>query len=213
VGEATILSGWATGSNLPCPCDFHQQVVAAEGTELKQARLLRRPIRVLAEGGLQPDYPGQMTLAGELPGTDFDTRLRQEAMAWLTVRTNDGADWLTREDVLDFKLDGETRRLQPTQQGIWKPRDLPAALSFQTVYRAPGKERPYNDEPGPDGMLRYAWRGDDPDQGDNRAMRAAMELQKPLIWFFRHRNGPRCISGDLSRVHLVGRAGEQAVRY
>jgi putative restriction endonuclease len=105
-------------------------------------------------------------------------------MAWLTVRTNDGADWLTREDVLDFKLDGETRRLQPTQQGIWKPRDLPAALSFQTVYRAPGKERPYNDEPGPDGMLRYAWRGDDPDQADNRALRAAMELQKPLIWFY-----------------------------
>lgn len=147
-------------------------------------------MRALAGGGLQPDYPGQMTLTGEPRGNAFDTRLRQEAMAWLTVRTNDGADWLTREDVLDFKLDGETRRLQPTQQGIWKPRDLPAALSFQTVYRAPGKERPYNDEPGPDGMLRYAWRGDDPDQADNRALRAAMELQKPLIWFYGVGRGP-----------------------
>ncbi|WP_210411280.1 HNH endonuclease [Pseudarthrobacter sp. NIBRBAC000502771] len=131
-----------------------------------------------------------MTLTGEPPGISFDTRLRQEAMAWLTVRTNDGADWLTREDILDFTLDGESRRLQPTQQGIWKPRDLPAALSFQTVYRAPGKERPYNDEPGPDGMLRYAWRGEDPDQADNRALRAAMELEKPLIWFYGVGMGP-----------------------
>lgn len=131
-----------------------------------------------------------MITAGERPENDFDTRLRQEAMAWLTVRTNDGANWLTREDILDFKLDDETRRLQPTQTGIWKPRDLAAALSIQTVYRAPGKDRPYNDDLGPDGLLRYAWRGDDPAHADNRALRAAMMSQKPLIWFFGVGMGP-----------------------
>lgn len=120
----------------------------------------------------------------------FDSRLRREAMAWLTVRTNDGEEWLTREDIQDFTLDGEKRRLQATQTGIWKPKDLSAALSIQTVYRAPGRERPYNDEMGNDGLLRYSWRGDDPNHPDNRALRSAMEQQVPLIWFFGVGMGP-----------------------
>ncbi|MEZ2389310.1 HNH endonuclease [bacterium RCC_150] len=120
----------------------------------------------------------------------FDSRLRREAMAWLTARTNDGEECLTREDIQDFTLDGEPRRLQATQTGIWKPRDLSAALSIQTVYRAPGQERPYNDEISPDGLYRYAWRGDDPEHPDNRALRSAMEQQLPIIWFWGVGMGP-----------------------
>lgn len=135
-------------------------------------------------------YPGQMAEIGGTERENFDSKLRREAMAWLTVRTNDGEEWLTREDIQDFTLDGEPRRLQATQTGIWKPRDLPAALSIQTVYRAPGRERPYNDEMGEDGLLRYAWRGDDPEHPDNRALRSAMEQQLPLIWFFGVGMGP-----------------------
>ncbi|MHA7167126.1 HNH endonuclease [Arthrobacter bambusae] len=125
-----------------------------------------------------------MAEIGEIDTENFDSKLRREAMAWLTVRTNDGEEPLTREDIRDFTLDGEPRRLQATQTGIWKPRDLSAALSIQTVYRAPGQERPYNDEKGPDGLHRYAWRGDDPEHPDNRALRSAMEKQVPLIWFW-----------------------------
>lgn len=131
-----------------------------------------------------------MAISGEPTDEAFDTKLRRQAMEWLAARTNDGADWLTREDILDFALEGEPRRLQPTQTGIWKPRDLQAALSIQTVYRAPGRERPYNDDLGPDGLLRYAWRGEDPDHPDNRALRAAMKMNKPLIWFFGVGMGP-----------------------
>ncbi|WP_229745789.1 HNH endonuclease [Rhodococcoides trifolii] len=37
---------------------------------------------------------------------------------------------------------------------------------------------------GDDGLLRYKWRGEDPDIPDNRALREAMNRQLPLIWFF-----------------------------
>lgn len=131
-----------------------------------------------------------MVEGGKTGKDSFDSRLRREAMAWLTVRTNDGKEWLTREDIQDFSLDGVPRRLQATQTGIWKPRDLSAALSIQTVYRAPGRERPYNDEVGSDELLRYAWRGDDAGHPDNRALRSAMEQKLPLIWFFGVGMGP-----------------------
>jgi putative restriction endonuclease len=70
-----------------------------------------------------------------------------------------------------------------TQQGIWKPRQLEAALSFRTVYARDPSQRPYDDEQGPDGFLRYKWRGANPDHPDNRALRQAMVAQVPLIWF------------------------------
>ena len=64
-----------------------------------------------------------------------------------------------------------------TQQGIWKPRQLDAALSFRTVYAADPSQRPYDDEEGSDGFLRYKWRGQDPNHPDNRALRQAMVAQ------------------------------------
>jgi putative restriction endonuclease len=37
---------------------------------------------------------------------------------------------------------------------------------------------------GPDGLIRYKYRGTDPDHSENRALRAAMDRKLPLIWFF-----------------------------
>ncbi|GAA5228428.1 HNH endonuclease [Paeniglutamicibacter antarcticus] len=112
-----------------------------------------------------------------------DRRLRDEAIAWLKLRTNDGAVPLTRSEIKDFSFDGDTFALQATQQGIRKPRQLEAALSIQTVYRSPGQPRPYEDTMGSDGLLRYMWRGEDPEIPDNMALRAALENDLPLIWF------------------------------
>jgi putative restriction endonuclease len=76
-----------------------------------------------------------------------------------------------------------------TQSGIWKPKDLTAALSFRTAYRNDPSARPYDDEVGTDGYLRYKWRFKDPsnpanfDHSDNRALRSAMIFDLPLIWF------------------------------
>lgn len=114
----------------------------------------------------------------------LDVRLRAAAMLWLEQRTSDGAESLHTSDLDDFRFEGEAFRLKDITKGIWKPQVLEAALSITTVYREPGKEPPYHDEVGPDGLLRYKWQGKDFNHYSNRALRRAMELQLPLIWFF-----------------------------
>jgi putative restriction endonuclease len=116
--------------------------------------------------------------------TEFDTRLRREAMRWLTVRTHDGAESISSADLLDFEIDGRQFRLLDAQRGIRKPKELSAALSIRTIYTPNGQNRPYEDSVGSDGLLRYKWRGDNADHAENRALRAAMEDRLPLIWFF-----------------------------
>ena len=113
-----------------------------------------------------------------------DARLRREAMAWLAIRTDDGREPISSADLLGFRFDGAPFRLMDVQRGIRKPAVLGAALSIRTVYTPEGKDRPYDDAPGPDGLLRYKWRGDDPDHPENRALRAAWQRDVPLIWFF-----------------------------
>jgi putative restriction endonuclease len=71
-----------------------------------------------------------------------------------------------------------------TQRGIRKPAEIDAALSIRTVFRPEGATRPYEDSAGPEGLIRYKWRGTDADHPENRALRAAMLAQLPLIWFF-----------------------------
>ena len=65
-----------------------------------------------------------------------------------------------------------------------KPSGFEAALTIMTTYRRATQARPYYDEEGLDGYQRYKWRGRDPDHADNRALRAAMQQGKPLIWFY-----------------------------
>jgi putative restriction endonuclease len=67
------------------------------------------------------------------------------------------------------------------QKGIFKPAALGregAALSIQTSV-----ESPYEDSHDPDaGHFVYKYRGVDPDQADNLALRRAMEWQRPLLY-------------------------------
>ena len=135
----------------------------------------------------QPDIPTTIRQMGDF---NFERQLREDAIAWLSARTADGAEYVSREDVLDYQYGGRTFRLQPTQNGIHKPRQFSGALSIQTVYRRPGAARPYDDSPGADGVLRYKWRGTDHDSWDNRSLRVAMEQQLPIIWFVGVGMGP-----------------------
>ncbi len=105
-------------------------------------------------------------------------------MAWLTIRTHDGTNSITSQELLDFRFRGEPFRLMDAQAGIRKPRGWSAALSIRTVFTREGAPRPYDDTIGSDGLVRYKWRGIDPEQADNRALRAAMHQGVPLIWFF-----------------------------
>ncbi|PID53032.1 MAG: HNH endonuclease [Micrococcales bacterium] len=111
-------------------------------------------------------------------------RLRTEACSWLAARTQDGLHALTTEEIGEFTFDGERFALMDRQRGIRKPAFFDSALSIRTVWRPEGKERPYDDALGPDGLVRYKWRGTDPDHAENRALRAAMETGDPLLWFW-----------------------------
>jgi putative restriction endonuclease len=68
------------------------------------------------------------------------------------------------------------------QKGIFKPALLGkdgAALSIQT-----SADSPYEDERDSDaGHFIYKYRGTDPAHPDNRALRTAMELRRPLLYF------------------------------
>lgn len=114
---------------------------------------------------------------------ELDAELRTAAMDWLTNRSFDGDIALSYLDLEEFIFRGYGLPLRNRYKGIWKPRQLSAALSFTTAFRKPGQERPYEDGVGDDGMLRYKWNGDDSDHADNRALRAAWQQRKPLIWF------------------------------
>lgn len=113
-----------------------------------------------------------------------DRALREAARAWLDDVTLNGSLSVSREQLSAFEFNGERIPLIDRHKGIRKPRMLTAALSFVTTYRPAGRERPYDDAVGEDRLPRYKWRGTDPMNADNRALRSAMEQQLPLIWFW-----------------------------
>ncbi len=101
-------------------------------------------------------------------------------MTWLDGR--DG-DLVTQAALTEFEYDGHRLPLMDRQRGIRKPAGLDAALSTRTVYTEPGQMRPYAEAEGPDGPIRYKYRGDDPLHLENRALRRAYFDGLPLICF------------------------------
>ncbi len=104
-------------------------------------------------------------------------------MAWLDGLLAGDAEVVRYEDVAAFTFEGRRIPLMDPQRGIRKPSGLVAALSIRTSYTRPGQVPPYEDMEGPDGLLRYKYRGDDPRHPENVALRAAYEAGLPLIWF------------------------------
>jgi len=107
-----------------------------------------------------------------------DARVRAAAFEWLGDQVKRHTDVLPRQVLAaGFVLDGvRVPLLGP--QGIFKPKVLSEVpLSITTV-----PEGPYDDAFSPDGLLRYRYRGNDPNHPDNRGLRAAMEHRLPLIY-------------------------------
>jgi len=115
--------------------------------------------------------------------------IRHAAFGWLDRQRATGKETFTQRDTSNLQLAGETLRLMPTQQGIWKPAQLDAALSFRTIYAPDGSARPYDDAVGVDGLHRYKMRGNDPDHHENRALREAKDQRLPLIWWLGVQDG------------------------
>lgn len=107
--------------------------------------------------------------------------VRIAAMDWLSQPRADIT--FHSSELASFIYDGERLPLLDPQRGIRKPATMSAALSFRTVYTPPAQEPPYADSEGPDGLLRYKMRGNDPQHPENVALRRAMEQRLPLIWF------------------------------
>lgn len=113
---------------------------------------------------------------------DLEWQFREHAFAFLrAVQLRTGGP-VRQADVASFAFQGGSYRLMPTQQGILKPQQLDAALSFVTSYSGSGY-RPYDDHEGLDGLLRYKWEGTDPNHYRIIGMRLAMEARLPLIYF------------------------------
>ena len=112
-----------------------------------------------------------------------DMAFRETAFAWLRARLLT-AESLSRQDLAEFEFGGRRHRLVGTMTGIWRVKEYSdAAISILTSYVPEGERRPYEDSVGEDGLLRYKWRGDNPNLADNVWLRNAMERRLPLIWF------------------------------
>jgi len=111
--------------------------------------------------------------------TNPNARIRAAAFAWLAEQVARYGDVLPR-NVLEQGFQFEQQRVPLLgPQGIFKPRVLAdGPLSITT---APGG--PYDDAIGPDGLLRYRYRGADPGHRDNVGLRAAMSERLPLVYF------------------------------
>ena len=107
-----------------------------------------------------------------------DALVRRAAFDWLTEQTELHGQVLSRTLLgAGFELRKERVRLIGPQ-GIFKPRSMRLPLSITT-----SPNSPYNDVFGDDGLLRYRYRGSDPNHPDNSRLRLAMQNRAPLIYF------------------------------
>ncbi len=137
-------------------------------------------------------------------------------MGWLDARD---ADEVTYDQLSGFEYNGRRIALMDRQRGIRKPAGMDAALAIRTTYTPPNKVPPYQDAIGPDGLQRYMYRGQDPDHAENRALRVAMRLRLPLMWFVGVREGlyqpiyPVFILGEEARQHRFALALDEMQRF
>ena len=109
---------------------------------------------------------------------DLDIRVRLAAFQWLAAQREFHGESLPRT-VLAQGFDFEGVRVPLLgPQGIFKPRIMRWPLSITTAPRGP-----YADSMA-SGLLRYAYRGTDPDHPDNRGLRQAMAMRIALVYLF-----------------------------
>ena len=111
-----------------------------------------------------------------------ELEFRESVMAWIRAQQL-RKPFFTRNELSEFPFQGSSYRLIGPQTGIWKVSVLSdSAIAISTSFVPDGGKRPYEDGEGPDGLQRYKWRGTDPNQSDNKALRRAMERKLPLLW-------------------------------
>lgn len=99
---------------------------------------------------------------------------------------------LATDEIPRAIVDGRAVPIFNLYSGIHKPAVLDAAIAVNTTPPKSGKDRPYDDQFGPDGLFHYAYR--DPRsateqavvqaRADNEAVRAALRNNLPIIYWF-----------------------------
>lgn len=102
--------------------------------------------------------------------------LRQRIFDALEQRLERGEPTMTYEELANFTVDGEKRRLRANSKGIWNPQWLNETL---TIYSA--LSSPYSDQELSPGIWRYDYQARST-EGDNTKLRRAHENQTPIIW-------------------------------
>ena len=106
-----------------------------------------------------------------------DIEIRRAAFAWLAEQVDVHGQALSRDLLAKgFPYMGEFIPFV-SPQGIFKPRQMGLPLSITTV-----AEGPYEDAFGPS-LLRYRYRGHDPNHRDNAGLRELIRRREPLIYF------------------------------
>lgn len=86
----------------------------------------------------------------------YDHFLRSAAFAFLDSLSALRSGPVRFEDLVLFRFGDERIPLMDLQRGIRKPKQLDAALSIRTVHARSPQDRPYVDDVGSDGYLRYS---------------------------------------------------------
>ena len=108
-----------------------------------------------------------------------DTYVRQSAFRWLENQILIYGDVLPRT-LLALGFDFEGHRVPLLgPQGIFKPAILDIPLSITAI-----PDGPYDDGYLTDTLIRYRYRGTDPQHRDNRGLREAMKQRIPLVYFY-----------------------------
>jgi putative restriction endonuclease len=116
-------------------------------------------------------------------GADQDHLIRMAAFTHLRDLVLRHGDALPSRPLREgFQFQDQRVPLQGPQ-GIFKPAVMDVPLSITTAPVIAGRQRPYEDELGADGFLRYRYRGTDVQHRDNVGLRSAMQERLPLVYF------------------------------
>ncbi len=134
--------------------------------------------------------------------TSNDWKVRLAAFDFLDAMTQQYGEVLPfRVLSREFYFQGvRVPLLGPT--GIFKPKVLDRIpLTIATAPPLEGKDAPYEDKLGEDGLIYYRYRGTDPMHRDNVGLRLAMTHRVPLIYLFGVVRGQYVASWPVFVVH------------
>lgn len=132
--------------------------------------------------------------------------IRSAALEWLDIVTDGGNLPISRDELANgFTFAGTPFPLIDRGRGIRKPVGWSAALSITTAFPKPGRDRPYDDDPGTDGFFRYKIRRGNRGDAENTGLRTAMNDELPLAWFFGIASGLFVVT---SPVYLIAEEPE-----